>query len=252
MGLNELHMPDLWEEVIWETVAGTGRVQGHQHLVWVTQSEGSQLRFCMVAKLGKVEILCNLCSPSEIMPTGFQACPHFSGGREELPSCCPPRLPAPLRPWGSRSALLKASSLVGQVSDFRPLVLVLVNSATPQGACLKSRSDRDISPPFSKNARLMASCMQCTLFSEARTCFFRFLGHYSPSLASCVLATFQSHLPESFHLLSPLQHPSHPVSTWKACDWCSLSNTYPVCNVSAHSLPLHLWLICAISVFHSP
>lgn len=97
MGLNELHMPDLWEEVIWETVAGTGRVQGHQHLVWVTQSEGSQLRFCLVAKLGKVEILCNLCSPSEIMPTGFQACPHFSGGREELPSCCSSRR---LYPWG--------------------------------------------------------------------------------------------------------------------------------------------------------
>lgn len=165
MGLNELHMSDLWEEVIWEAVAGAGRVQGHQHLVWVTQNEGSQLRFCLVAKLRKVEILCNLCSPSEIIPTGFQACPHFSGGREELPSCCSPRLPVPLRLWEFRSVLLKASSLVGQVSDFRPLVLVLVNSAAPQGACLKPRSDRVISLPSSKNARLMASCLQCTLSS---------------------------------------------------------------------------------------
>ena len=163
MGLNELHMPDLWEEVIWGTVAGTGRVQGHQHLVWVTQSEGSRLRFCMVAKLGKVEILCNLCSPSEITLIGFQACPPFSGSRAELPSCCSSRLPVTLRPWGFRSVRVKASSLVGQVSDFRPLVLVLVNSATPQGACLKPRSDRVISLAFSKNTRLMASCMQCVL-----------------------------------------------------------------------------------------
>lgn len=39
-----------------------GRVSGHWHLVWVTQSEGNRPHFCLIAKPGKVERLCNQCA----------------------------------------------------------------------------------------------------------------------------------------------------------------------------------------------
>lgn len=62
MGLNELHMPDLWKEMIWGTVA-VEEAKGISIWCELLGVKGTDRpHFCVIAKLGKVEILHNLCA----------------------------------------------------------------------------------------------------------------------------------------------------------------------------------------------